>query len=292
MLFKRTLRINYVICTLLSLLLAVLLSINTLNSKLVYYYNKNLETNLSKYLSDRTTTLIILVVSGDKGYLTPQMKILFTENQILHLLVLSGGNLVILIHFLRVFLFRNSLSYFVLKYLFLIEYFVFTQLQHPLARATIFILLSDISNLWGYRFKLMYKYLLLLSSSSIFILLFGFSLSFSLSLYFALAISIFNDFISPLLRASKLFKFFVYSIYVTLATTPLTLVFKDIDILRSLFSNFAVVPIFEIIIPLCYFVYFLGPFNGSIPDFSSGFAIIELAFSTLFGYLDYVSITL
>ena len=292
MLYTKTLRINYVICTLLSLIVLSMLIVNIRNSKFVYDYNKNLETSLSKYLSQRSTALIILIVSGDKYYLTPNLKSLFTENQILHLLVLSGGNLVILIHFLGVFIYRNSLSYFVFKYLFLIEYFVFTQLQHPLARAIIFILLNDIYNLWGFRYQLKYKYLMLLSASSVFILLFGFSLSFSLSLYFALAISIYSDFIKPFLVISRFVNFFVYSIYVTLVTTPLILVFKDTNILRSLFSNFLIVPIFELIIPICYFVYFLGPFVEFIGDSFTILSAFELVFSALFGYLDYVTITL
>lgn len=206
------------------------------------------------------------MVSGDKRFETSLLIKLFKENQILHLLVLSGGNIAILIHFMEYSKTRNSLSYIFFKILLVCEYFVFTAYQHPVARALLFMILDEFVYILGFKICKVFqiKFLLILSVITFFCL--NFSLSFALSAYFAMTILIYNILIEEFL-VSRFFKRLFFPIYMTAVTAPIALlIFKDFNPITSLRSNFLLLPIFEIIIFLSYFIYFLTPILSNSTD--------------------------
>jgi len=292
MLIKRTIRKTTVINTLLSVLSIIVLIFCITHPDTSRYYNKNLEIELDKKLSVNSINLIILTVSGDKTYLSAQLRNLFVQNQILHVLVLSGSNLVIVILYLEAFQSKNDMSYVVLKYAAIIAYFIFSNLQHPLARAVIFMTITDLHQLYGFKISLSVKYSFLISVSLISVLLLNLSLSFALSAYFALAIVIYLDLIEIIGIKSKLLKITLFNLYITIFTAPLILIFEETSLPRALFSNFFVLPIYEPLTVICYFSYLAIPLLSSLQVDQLYLLTVDTLISTLFAYLEYLSLTL
>jgi hypothetical protein len=287
-----TCRKIYAVNWLLSVGMVLMLICSSAFPQTMRLYNKILETELTKNLSHRSVQLIILVVSGDKGYLTSDLKALFTKNQIIHLLVLSGGNLVILIHFIEQFHFKNTLSYVVLKYSFVSTYFAYTGLQHPLARAVIFMSISDFHNLLGYKISRKIKYLSITFGSFLALYVTDYSMSLSLSIYFATSILLYNDILSSYIRNKPVLNFLIFNIYMTLVTAPLLLIFDNTNLYMVMLANLVILPLFETVTVLCYFLYFSGIGLFYIPGGYSVLNIARIILETLFAYLDYLSLIL
>ncbi len=277
---------------LISVGLLLMLISNILYPQTCRIYNKILETELSKNLSHRSVELIILIVSGDKSYLTSDLKSLFTKNQILHLLVLSGSNLVILIHFIEQFHFKNALSYIVLKYAFILTYFTYTGFQHPLARAVIFMTINDFHNLLGYKISNGVKYLLITFVAFLALYVTDYSVSLSLSIYFATAILVYNDFLHTYIRRKPALNFLLFNIYMTLVTAPLLFIFDTTNLYIVMISNLIILPLFEVVTALCYFLYFSGVGLPYVPGGSKVMVMARIILDTIFAYLDYLFLVL
>jgi len=246
-------------------------------------YNKIIQKNYSKYLSHDTLSLIILMTTGDLNFKNNKLNELFSKNQIIHLLVLSGSNLVIVNLFLSQTLARNSYSYIVLNYSFLLLFFSYTLYLHPIARALLFMFLADLHTFFGFKFNFLRKVFWTVIITLISMLLLNFSLSFLLSSYFALSIIIFSKIFK---RLKSLPKAALFPFYMTIISVPTMFLFNSFDFRISLLSNYLVVPIFEIFSFYSYLFYLL---NFQISN-DSYIALVlcgltNFLFNALFNYL-------
>lgn len=271
----------------LALSLVILLVYNLLNRKLYSSYNKILLNISNEKLAEDNIRLIVLIVSGDKEYKSKFLDKIFKENEILHLLVLSGGNVAILIHFMEYNKARYSKTYFVFKFLFLSEYFVFTYLQHPVARALLFMLVDDITYLWGFKFLNRTKIVILLFLALITYICLNFSLSFLLSSYFSLAILLFSTAMTKL-RINTIYKFVIFSVYMAFISLFISrIVFNSSNFSIILRSNFTVLPIFDFITFISYLYYLLIPILSFFPLLADPYSsAVNFVLTTLLIYLE------
>lgn len=283
---SKTVILNVILAILLISMLNYLLA----NPKTYSYYNKKLVLLSKDILSNNTTNLIILIVSGDKNYQTPFLKNLFIKNQIIHLLVLSGSNLVIFILLLTALSSKEHLSYFLVKTLTFITYFTFTGLTHPLARAVIFTIYNDIIDDSGIQKAPVRHFMILLLLAILLAIYLDFSLSFILSAYFSLAIHLFNIFKIP---ESKVLKIFFFNFYMTVVTIFSGSLFGfKVEFDKTLFMNLAVIPFFDIFVLIAYLSYLLLPLITLHPLLSPITDLLESIFVFLVSYLVFWSNTL
>jgi hypothetical protein len=78
----------------------------------------------------------------------------------------------------------------------------------------------------------------------------------------------------------------------TLVTVPLQFIFSDTNLFRVLTANFIILPLFEVITALCYFLYFSGVWLSYIPGSTWVFKVSGIMLSTLFAYLEYLYLNL
>lgn len=235
-------------------ILSITTYLNTTQFRGTYrHYNKNLEHNLKNLSSENPINLVILTVSGDKNYLTRDLKSIYYSNNIMHLLVLSGSNISILIMFIELFKKRYAINNVVFKNFVIFNYFVFTNYQHPLARAYLFMTVVDIVQTSGLKISLLRKTLILLSLSSIVFLYLNFSLSFLLSVYFSICILFFQKLT---INYNTIVRYLVFNTCMTVCSIPLMYVFGYFSILKSLLSNLVTGFSYDFIVLASYIVYF------------------------------------
>jgi predicted membrane metal-binding protein len=246
-------------------------------------YNKIIRNSYSNYLSPDTLSLIILMTTGDLNFKNNKLNEIFMKNQIIHLLVLSGSNLIIVSLFLSPFISKNSYSYIVLNYSYLGLFFVYTSYLHPVARALLFMSLNDLQTILGLKFNFYKKLLLTFIITLMGMLILNFSISFALSSYFALSIIVFSQ-ISKRLRS--LLKTLLFPIYMTIVSIPTILLFNSFDFKISLLSNYLVVPIFEFFSFYSYLFYILSFLIHRCSYLAALLGrITNFLFNTLFNYL-------
>lgn len=288
-LFKicKLVNINNILSIVLALLLFTIISKNNKSE----YYNKIYEDLNSKYLSTNSMDLIILTVTGDENFTNSKIKEVYLYLQILHLLVLSGSNIVILLLFFSFIESKNKYSYLFIKYLALLNYLCYINFLYPVARAIIFNLIYDIFVNFG--FKHSFKILFLTYSFSILLpyLIFDRPNSLLLSYLFSVSILIFNYFSSKIhiSKLSKLLKFIIFSLYMSQVTSTLSLFFfSNFSFTRLLISNFLIVPIYEFFVFLMYLAYLIG----FLPKFNIYLLpLLSFLLEILFRYLEYLTIS-
>jgi predicted membrane metal-binding protein len=274
----KILKIRVIEVILASVLVTVLISMYVENTNYAYYNEVFIYKN-SKFLSDTSHRLIILTVTGDKNYLSKEIKEIYKDLNLIHLLVLSGSNLVIFSMFMSLISRRNRLSYFVVLFLSLLVYFCYILYLHPVARAFIFILIAEFIILYGYKYSGIIVIILKLLPSLIMYIYLDFSNSFALSLLFSLLIVIYNTITSFQSYFSKLFSTFIlFPLYMSVASLPIQLYFfSSYNLITSLTSNLLVATFYDIVVMTSYIGYFVGfieplsqyllPLCGYILDF-------------------------
>lgn len=225
------------------------------NPSLYRYYNKIIENHLLNSMDKEAVSIIILTVSGDKNYLNKEMKDVYSSNYMLHLLVLSGSNLYVMINFIEFFIFKNSKSSYLIKLALIYYYLLFTNLPHPLARASLFMMITDISHFWGYKLKNSFLFIFLISISIFFNYIFDFSLSFTLSAYFALSVMLYNRY---LILQSKIHNFLYFNLYMTVISIPTILFFKSYSPLKAMIIGLFTTLTYDFLVFPSYLIYFAG----------------------------------
>lgn len=268
----------------LAVLLFIMIINTSINTGTIGYYNKIIDFKLTKILSNKVISLIITTVSGDKRYEDKNLVKIFRELQILHLLVLSGSNIVILVQFISGLLKKNTFTSFIVYILAIYLYFCYVGYLHPVARAFIFMTLYEFIYCFGLK-----ESRIILGILFIFIIITGYFLfneskSFLLSGIFAYTIFLYNIFFSSLsLKHPYVSKFIIFPFFMTFASIPVHLFFFDsLNITRILISNIFISPIYEFIAFFMYLIYLLSLFQY---DFS--FLILQLSYFVSF-FLNYL----
>lgn len=237
----------------------MLISLHVNNS--VYgYYNEIYKSKNKELLSDNTLKLIILTTTGDKKYLNTFLNEIYKDLNIIHLLVLSGSNLVIFSSFFSLFLYRDRLSSLFIIVLALVSYFCYISYLHPVARALIFMLFYEYIKVYGLKYS---RRIVIVTISLICLLvlfLLDFSASFLLSFLFSILIVMYNLIFFTYSRlSSTLSRILLFPFYMTITSAPIQLYFFGIINFRvSLFSNLLIVATYDYLVFLLYFSYFIG----------------------------------
>jgi competence protein ComEC len=231
-------------------------------------YNKYINQKLEENLSEVTAGLIITTVTGDQNYINFETKTIFKELGILHLIALSGSNIVIYLFFLRTFRKKASSSYILLFLVSLLLYFIYTNQLHPLARAILFMSLIELYNLAGVE-RLTFRHFLILAILSAYLLFWSdFSMSMILSLIFSLSIYLYEylrQYMFP--DVGRLVNHLIFSIYMFGVSVPVYIfIFESDPSITLLLSNLIISPIFELSLYIFYFLYlFFIIFDFQLP---------------------------
>jgi len=220
-------------------------------------YNKYINQKLEQNLSEVTAGLIITTVTGDQKYINPETKNIFKELGILHLIALSGSNIVIYLSFLRSFRKKASSSHMLLFFLSGVEK----------VTSRLFFILAILS-----------AYLLFWSD---------FSMSMILSLIFSLSIYLYDylrQYMFP--GIGRLVNHLIFSIFMFGVSVPVYIfIFKSDPSITLLLSNLIITPIFELTLYLYYFLYlFFIIFDFQLPYLFVQF--IELPISYIYFIYD------
>lgn len=213
-------------------------------------------------------------------------KYMFKETGIYHLVALSGSNIVIILWLLRIFKSKASISYLTLISVILTFYFIYTNYIHPLARATIFMIISELYRLSGIKASSL-KRLVVFAVSSLYLYLWSeFSISMFLSIYFSLAIILFNLIKERFFRNfSSIFIHIFFSCHISIFSIPIYIfIFNDSYKTIYFLSNLIIVPVYEIFLYFFYISYILA-LSGLIsyaPDFLLSFQ--NLLFNGIYWY--------
>jgi len=268
-----------------------ILLLNSFNQIIVLYrfYNKNLYYISKEFLSDNTISMIVLLVSGDKFYLNNYLKKSFTENQIIHLLVLSGSNLIILIQFLTLLIDKERFSFLVIKYIILLSYLAFTSYPHPLARAFIYMSFADLISFNGFKSCRTRYFAILVFFSFLLGFYLGYSMSFLLSSIYSLSILLFNIFTNI---KRRFIRFLVFNCYISLVTSLVCSLFNlKNDFTRTFISSFIITPFFDFYVYQAYVSYLIIPLLVNL-NLSYIIKLIDTSFGYLFTYLDFITLNL
>ena len=250
-------------------------------------YNKYINQKLEENLSEVTAGLIITTVTGDQNYINPETKNIFKELGILHLIALSGSNIVIYLSFLRSFRKKASSSHMLLFFVSLLLYFIYTNQLHPLARAILFMSLIELYDLAGVE-RLAFRHSVILAILSSYLLFWSdFSMSMILSLIFSLSIYLYDylrQYMFP--DVGRLVNHLIFSIYMFGVAVPVYIfIFKSDPSITLLLSNLIITPIFELTLYLYYFLYlFFIIFDFQLPYLFVQF--IELPISYIYFIYD------
>lgn len=177
----------------------------------------------------------------------------------MHLVALSGSNIVIYLWFVKVFRSKCSFSYMFLLISLLLLYFIFTRQLHPLARAIIFMTLIEFYYQIGLE-KGYIKFWFILAVTTLYLLFWSnFSMSMILSLIFSISIYLYEHLKSAYFNFfGRILNHLSFSIYMFIVSIPVYIfIFKSDPSPILLLSNLLIAPVFEISLYAYYVLYLL-----------------------------------
>lgn len=240
-------------------ILITLVSSNYINlNKTMKDYNSNKFHQLKEYGDEKVASLAIQVASGDKSYRNKELEILFKKNQILHLLVLSGGNIITILSFIHIFILRKSLNNYVKLIFIILAYLSYTNYSETLIRASLSVALSQGIVITGLKYSKLRIYFITLFIQLIVMLSLGLGTSFTLSVIFSGVISLYGI----ISTRKKLLDHLVLSIILSFVSYFIFSTDKYFSSYRTLLANLFITPIFEYANILIYLIYFLPSYEG------------------------------
>jgi hypothetical protein len=251
---------------LLSLLLGILIINTMVINNYSGYYNEKIYSRYSKILAINTLSLIITTTTGDKNYQTNDLKNLYKNLNITHLLVLSGSNLGIFLLFVSLYKKRGNLINFLILFMYLFAYLCYVKFLHPLARALIFMTIAEFISTLGLKSsKVVFIFILLLVFAFTFYKL-DYSMSFILSVLFSLLVLLYSSCTNFATVFSKISStVLLFPLFMTFSSIPILLFFfKDVNLYRLLLSNILVVPYYDFLVFLMYLTVALSLLPGDL----------------------------
>lgn len=262
--------ITYNIGLILALMISTMIIIIVLQSKDIGYYNKIFKYNTGQVLSNKYIGLITATVTGDDKNLDKELKNLYKNLEIKHLLVLSGSNLTIFSLFIVFKYYRHNLSYLALFYTLIYSYVNFIGFLHPVSRAFIYMSFHDFIILKGLKSSKTVNLALVLLIFLVFLPVFSYSMSFILSFLFYLLIRLY----SFLPIDNRVIRSIIFPFFMTFSSIPIYIFFfGEGNFYTILISNLFITPIYDyftFIMYITYFIAFLHPINPFVYVVSQG----------------------
>ncbi len=221
------------------------------------------ESSWNRFGSKETISLVFLITTGDENFKNKNLTKLFKETQIIHLLVISGSNIIVFLEFINIFILRKRKINYVIGILLILTYLKYTGYPHTLIRALISYAISETLNVSGIRYST-YPYLYVTVFVLVLVYIFGqLGLSFYLSASYSLAIIIFNRILINDQNIGKLSRFIIFNIYITTVSYLLFYKYNNFSTCISFVANIFITTIFEPAVLASYILYFLPTLENS-----------------------------
>ena len=215
------------------------------------------ESNWIRFASKETVSLVFLITTGDEKFKNKNLTKLFKETQIIHLLVISGSNIIVFLEFINIFILRKKKINYVIGILLILTYLKYTGYPQTLVRALISYAISETLNISGIRYNI-YPYLYVTVFILVLVYIFGqLGLSFYLSASYSLAIIIFNRILLNDQNIGKLSRFIIFNFYITKVSYFLFYKYNNFSSCTSFIANIFITTIFEPAVLSSYILYFL-----------------------------------
>lgn len=272
-------RIVKLLSSLKNILMVLLLIITTLAPLeiLSRSYNQNKVEELGQYLTQQDVSLILLTVTGDKRFKNHELEKMYREMQIIHILVISAGNINIFLHFIHSFIYRISTSTLFLTIIFIYIYGRFISFPDPFIRALQTIFITHYLKFKGMKISSLKIILFLLITHIITWYYLNLSLSYKLSATYSIAI-LMIDGVSRKINLKKLYRFLFLNILLTFLSSYLFNMYTFSSMCTSFIANIFITSFYDFAIYLSYSVYLLP--NFTISNMLG--QLIKLVFSSLF----------
>lgn len=239
-------------------------------------YNQVKIKELESLFNNKVSSLILLTVTGDPRYKNIEISQIFKNLQIIHVLVISGSNILIVHHLIHYFIYRKSTTNYLISLLFIYFYGLFISFPETLIRALLSMALVSIVNKFGLKIS---KYRYLFWSASSFcscVYLFNLGDSFILSAIYSLAITLHSGVCLSRCK-NKWISFISLNAFLTIISS-LIFNFNSFSVTcTSFIANIFVSLVYDFAIYLAYILYVL-------PMSYIDLRIIELI-GTVFQYL-------
>lgn len=232
------------------------------NSPLETYgkiFNQSKENDFNSFLKKEEKDLVILTVTGDQRYKNANLQKLYKDLQIIHVLIISASNILLLLNFIHIFIYRkNKTSYFV-TLIFIYLYGRLISFPETFLRSIQTIAVNQINNNLGLKFSKIRQITIL-----VFIYLLTFNLgklgdSYKLSSIYSTIIMISTTLSKKIFR-SKALEFFFLASNLTITSSIIFNLTHYSSICTTFIANIFITITYDFAIYLSYITYLVPNF--------------------------------
>lgn len=219
-------------------------------------FNQSKEKELNSYLAKEHKDLIILTVTGDMRYKNSKLQTLYKNLQIIHVLVISASNILLLLNFIHIFIYRKNKTSYLLTLTFIYLYGRFISFPETFIRSIQTIAVSKLSNNTGMKFSKIREAIFLLITYFITYNWFKLGDSYRLSFIYSTVITT-STFVSNKFFKSKIAEFLFLSFNLTVTSSILFNLNNFSSICTTFIANIFITLLYDIAIYLAYIIYLL-----------------------------------
>jgi len=235
-------------------------------------HNQYLEKQYSKMFDSMTKSLILLTVTGDKRYKNKELENIYKELQIIHILVISAGNILLFLNFIHLFIYRIKATNLLMTLIFIYFYGRFISMPETFIRAIQTIFITQFLSTVGLKISKTRLFLILVCIYTLTFYFLDLGESYRLSAIYSSVILISNN-LSSVYRISNIPSFLILQFLLTLTSSILFSLDRFSIICTSFLANIFISLLYDIAIYLAYVTYLL-------PNF-----LIEEYLGSILGYL-------
>lgn len=277
--FKRHLQFLYIL-----LITSLITILSTLPLEIIgKIYTQNKEIHYEKHLGEMEKSLILLTVTGNKIYNNKELVKIYYEANVIHILVISAGNIILLLNFIHIFIYRKSKTNYLYTLFFIYFYGRVISFPETFIRAIQTIGLLSLIETYGLKVSKLVTIFLMISFFITFYFLFDLSKSYQLSAIFSTMILISGS-VNHFVR-NKVIGFIITNLILSItSSTIFSLGISGTCI--SFFANIFVSLFYDSAIYLSYTIFILP--TEILPNSSKLLNLTNLFLSLVIKTLDFV----
>jgi len=240
--------------------LSILINVN--NSPLETYgkiFNQSKEKDFSSFLNKEEKDLVILTVTGDQRYKNTNLQKLYKDLQIIHVLIISASNILLLLNFIHIFIYRKNKTSYFMTLIFIYFYGRLISFPETFLRSIQTIAVNQLNSNLGLKFSKIRQIIML-----VFIYILTFNLvklgdSYKLSFIYSTIIIISTCFSKKIFK-SKTIEFFFLTTILTVTSSVLFNLTEYSSICTTFIANIVITILYDFAIYLAYITYLLPNF--------------------------------
>ncbi len=219
-------------------------------------FNQFKNHELTNIFGEKKRSLILLTVTGDKRYKNKEIEEEYKNLQIIHVLVISGGNIIILLQFIHIFIGRKSKTSMIMSLLFIYLYGKLISFPETLIRALESLFLFSIMDTYGLKKSGVTTLLITIIAFTITFFTLNLGNSFKLSAIYSTVIALVSGFCLGRCRIGVI-RFLILNLLLTL-TSAIIFEFRSFSVIcTSFIANLFISLVYDFAIYLAYIIYFL-----------------------------------